>query len=38
MKDQQNTIIHNTSDGVAHVALFAKDGQVWMSQAELSKT
>jgi len=36
MKDQQNINIYNTSDGVVHVALFAKNGQVWMSQAELA--
>lgn len=36
MKNQQNLIIYNTSDGSARVALFAKDGQVWMSQAELA--
>ena len=36
MKDQQNIIIYNSSDGSASVALFAKDGQVWMNQAELA--
>ena len=36
MSEQQNIIIYNTSDGGATVALFAKDGQVWMSQAELA--
>jgi len=36
MKDQQNIIIYNSSDGSASVALFAKDGQVWMNQTELA--
>ncbi len=36
MTEQQNIIIYNTSDGSASVALYAKDGQVWMSQAELA--
>lgn len=36
MSEQQNIIIYNTSDGHASVALYAKDGQVWMSQTELA--
>ena len=36
MKEQQNIIIYNTSDGSASVALYATDGQVWMNQSELA--
>ena len=36
MKEQQNIIIYNTSDGSASVALYARDGQVWMNQLELA--
>lgn len=34
---EQNIIIYNTSDGKASVALFAKDGNVWMSQNQLAE-
>ena len=36
MKEKQNVIIYNTADGQTSVALYTKDGQVWMNQAELS--
>lgn len=32
-----NIIIYNTQDGKAKVALYAKDGSVWMNQAQLSE-
>lgn len=34
--DEQNLIIYNTEDGKVKVALMAKDGQVWMSQAQIA--
>ncbi|MGR3982235.1 virulence RhuM family protein [Pseudoalteromonas sp. 1181_04] len=33
----QNIIIYNTDDGKANVALYAKDGMVWMSQNQLAE-
>ncbi|OFX34150.1 MAG: hypothetical protein A2X08_03625 [Bacteroidetes bacterium GWA2_32_17] len=30
-------IIYNTEDGKANVALFAKDGMVWMNQNQLAE-
>jgi len=35
--ENQNIIIYNTSDGKASVALFAKDGNVWMNQSQLAE-
>ncbi len=35
--DKQNIIIYNTTDGKASVALYSKDGMVWMSQNQLSE-
>ena len=35
--DKQNIIIYNTADGKANVALFAKDGMIWMTQKQLSQ-
>lgn len=37
MKEQQNIIIYNTTDGKASVSLFAKDGKVWMNQKQLAE-
>ena len=37
MSDQQNLIIYNTKDGKAAVSLYARDGNVWMNQAQLSE-
>ncbi|NOZ47181.1 MAG: virulence RhuM family protein [Chlorobi bacterium] len=34
---QQNIIIYNTADGKASVALYAKDGNIWMSQNQLAE-
>jgi len=33
----KNIIIYNTSDGKVNVALYAKDGSVWMSQNQLAE-
>ena len=35
--EQQNIIIYNTADGKTNVALYAKDGMVWMSQSQLAE-
>ncbi len=32
-----NIIIYNSPDGKARVALFAKDGTVWMSQKQIAE-
>ena len=37
MKEEQNIIIFNTIDGKTSVALFAKDGDVWMNQNQLAE-
>ena len=37
MKDKQNIIIYNTADGKASVALYAKDGMIWMSQNQIAE-
>jgi len=36
-QDGQNIIIYNTPDGSASVALYAKDGQIWMNQNQLAE-
>ena len=33
----QNIIIYNTADGQASVALYAKDGMVWMNQNQIAE-
>ncbi len=35
--DRQDIIIYNTADGKASVALYARDGMVWMNQNQLAK-
>ena len=35
--EEQNIIIYNTADGKAAVALYARDGSAWMSQAQLAE-
>ncbi len=35
--NQQNIIIYKTADGKASVALYAKDGNIWMNQNQLAK-
>ncbi len=34
---QQNIIIYKTADGKASVALYAKDGNIWMNQNQLAE-
>ncbi len=34
---QQNIIIYKTADGLASVALYAKDGNIWMNQNQLAE-
>lgn len=35
--NQQNIIIYRTADGKASVALYAKDGNIWMNQNQLAE-
>jgi len=35
--DEQNLIIYRTADGQAAVSLYARDGNVWMNQAQLAE-
>lgn len=35
--EQKNIIIYNTDDGKAKVVLYAKDGNVWMSQNQIAE-
>lgn len=37
MNEEQNIIIYNTLDGKTSVALFAKDGDIWMNQNQLAE-
>lgn len=37
MDSEQNLIIYNTEDGKASVALYAKDGDLWMNQQQLAE-
>ena len=37
MDDQQNIIIYRTADGRASVALYAKDGKIWLSQQQMAE-
>ena len=37
MENKSNIIIYNTDDGKASVALYAKDGMVWMNQNQLAE-
>ena len=36
-QNKQDIIIYNTTDGKASVALYAKDGMVWMNQNQLAE-
>lgn len=36
-QDKPNLIIYNKIDGKASVALFARDGMVWMNQNQLAE-
>ena len=35
--DQSNIIIYNTIDGKAAVALYAKDGRIWLNQLQMAE-
>ncbi|MFA6063053.1 MAG: virulence RhuM family protein [Gallionella sp.] len=35
--DQQNLLIYHTADGQAAVSLYARDGNIWMNQAQLAE-
>lgn len=37
MNDPKNMIIYKTVDGKISIALFAKDGMVWMNQNQLAE-
>ena len=37
MDDQQNIIIYHTADGHASVALYAKDGKIWLNQQQMAE-
>ena len=37
MDDEQNIIIYRTADGRASVALFAKDGKIWLNQQQMAE-
>ena len=37
MDEQQNIIIYRTADGRASVALFAKDGKIWLNQQQMAE-
>jgi len=36
-ENQPNIIIYNTQDGKSSVALYAKDGNIWMNQNQLAE-
>ena len=38
MDEQQNIIIYRTADGRASVALYAKDGKIWLNQQQMACT
>ena len=37
MEEQKNIIIYRTADGRASVALYAKDGKVWLNQQQMAE-
>ena len=37
MDEQQNIIIYRTADGRASVALYAKDGKIWLNQQQIAE-
>lgn len=37
MESQENLIIYHTDDGKAKVALYARDGDIFMNQAQLAE-
>lgn len=36
MDEQQNIIIYRTAEGSASVALYAKDGKIWLNQQQMA--
>ena len=36
MDNEQNIIIYRTADGKASVALYAKDGKIWLNQQQMA--
>lgn len=37
MNDERNIIIYRTADGKASVALYAKDGKIWLNQQQMAE-
>lgn len=37
MEEQQNIIIYRTADGRASVALYARDGKIWLNQLQMAE-
>ena len=37
MDEQQNIIIYRTADGRVSVALYAKDGKIWLNQQQMAE-
>ena len=37
MNEEQNIIIYRTADGRASVALYAKDGKIWLNQQQMAE-
>jgi len=37
MKQQENIIIYNTADGKTSVALYEKNGDIWMNQNQIAE-
>ena len=37
MEEQQNIIIYRTADGRASVALYARDGKIWLNQQQMAE-
>ena len=37
MDEQQNIIIYRTADGRSSVALYAKDGKIWLNQQQMAE-
>ena len=35
--NKQNIIIYNTADGKASVALYARDGKIWLNQQQMAE-
>ena len=37
MDEQQNIVIYRTADGKASVALYARDGKIWLNQQQMAE-